>query len=204
MRNTAFKLAVLACIVTMPALLPAQNQDDAPTRVAVINLQQAIGATNEGKEALSGLQKKYAPRTQDLQQQDKEISALQDQLQNQSTMLSDQERYHLERELSDKQRRFKEAQDDYQYDSQADEQDAVRTIGQKMLKIIDQYALQHHYALVIGAGEQQTPIYYAAKTVDITQDIVNVYNATYPVNSASSAASRSATSASSKAAKPRK
>ncbi|MGH9327685.1 MAG: OmpH family outer membrane protein [Terriglobia bacterium] len=206
MKNTAFKLAALAWIVTMPALLLAQNNNgDAPTRVGIINLQQAVGATNEGKQALESLQKKYAPRSQGLQQQDKEISALQDQLQNQSSMLSDQERYNIERELSEKQRHFKEAQNDYQYDSQADEQDVVRTIGQKMLKVIHEYAQQHHFALVIGAGEQQTPVYYAAKTVNITQDIVNLYNTTYPAASASSTAGSSAVSASRKApAKPRK
>lgn len=204
MRNTAFKLAVWVWVMTMPALLLAQNHDDAPTRVAVINLQQAIGNTNEGKEAVANLQKKYAPRTQELQQEDKEISALQDQLQNQSSMLSDQERYNLERKLADKQRHFKEAQDDYQYDSQADEQDAIRGIGQKMLKLITRYAQQHNYALVIGAGEQQAPVYYVAKAVNITQDIVNLYNTTYPVSSASSTGSSSTASASNKAVKPGK
>ncbi|MGH9469162.1 MAG: OmpH family outer membrane protein [Terriglobia bacterium] len=202
MRNTACKLAAFAIALALPAVGMAQSSTsaDVPTKIAVINIQQAISATEEGKKALADIQKKYEPRRADLQQQDKEIAALQDQLQNQSTMLSDDERYHLERELDQKQRHFKAAQEDAQADFQADTQEVVRVIGQKMVKLIGQYAQEHHYALVIG--DQQVPVYYAAKTVDITQDIVGLYNRAHPVASASNTGS--AAPAASTAARARK
>ncbi len=178
----------LTYLMVSPALLPAQTKtaDDVPEKIAVINIQQAIGETNDGKKMLSDLQKKYAPRQQSLQQQGKDITALQDKLQNQSTMLSDQERYDLTRELDQKQRHFKEAQDDAQADYQADTQEAVRQIGQKMVKLIGQYAPEHHFALVLG--DQQVPVYYVSKAVDITEDIVALYNKTYPVKADAAAA----------------
>lgn len=192
MRNTMTKFMMLAIIVALPALLPGQSQtaDDAPQKIAVINIQQAIGLTGEGKKALADIQKKYAPKQQDLQQQEKEINALQDQLQNQSSMLSEEEQYRLTRELDTKQRHFKAAQEDARDDYQADTQEAVRKIGQKMVKVISQYAEQHHFSLVIG--DQQVPVYYAAKTVDITQPIANLYNQTYPVAGAATPASQGA------------
>ncbi|MGH9357692.1 MAG: OmpH family outer membrane protein [Terriglobia bacterium] len=168
-------------------LAQTKTADDIPERIAVINIQQAIAETNEGKQALSDLQKKYQPRQQDLQQQEKDIAALQDKLQNQGTMLSDQERYDLTQELNRKQRRFKEEQDDAQADYQDDTQAAVRQIGQKMVKLISQYAPERHYALVLG--DQQIPVYYASKAVDITGDIVTLYNKTYPLKSAAAAPS---------------
>ncbi len=178
MRNTINKLALIGCILAIPAL--AQSQTSAPEKIGVINIQEAISATEEGKADLAQLEKKYAPRRQQLQQDDKEITALQDRLQNQSSMLSDDEKYQLSRQLDEKQRRFKEEQSDAQADYQADTQEMVRTIGQKMVKVISQYSQQHHFALVIG--DQQLPVYYAAKEVVITPEIIKLYDATYPAS----------------------
>lgn len=186
MRNRLLTLAVAALVLAAPALVLAQGQAGGPERIGVINIQEAIAETQEGKADLAQLTKKYEPRRQQLQQEDKEIAALQDRLQNQSSMLSDDEKYQLSRQLDEKQRHFKEAQDDATADYQADTQEMVRQIGQKMVKLIDQYSQQHHLSLVIGT--QQLPVYYAAKEVVITPQIVKLYDQTYPVAAASSAA----------------
>ncbi|MDE3180661.1 MAG: OmpH family outer membrane protein, partial [Acidobacteriota bacterium] len=157
MRNTLSKIAVVACILAAPILGLAQG--GAPEKIGVIDIQVAISDTAEGKSDLAKLEKKYAPRRAALQTEDKEISALQDRLQNQSGMLSDDEKYSLSRQLDQKQRHFKEDQDDATADYQADTQEMVRTIGQKMVKLIGQYAQQHQLSLVIGT--QQVPVYYA-------------------------------------------
>jgi outer membrane protein len=194
MRSLINKLAVAGCILAAPVLLLAQST--APGKVGILDLQQAISSTQEGKQDLTQLQKKYAPKRDDLQQQSKAISALQDRIQNQSSMLSDDERYQIERELTDKQRIFKEAQDDYQYDTQEDEQEVVSTIGAKMMKLVAQYAAQHGFALVIA--NQQNLVLYASRPVDITQDIVKLYDSTYPVGAASSPAAKPASTAGAK------
>ncbi|MGH9343121.1 MAG: OmpH family outer membrane protein [Terriglobia bacterium] len=180
MRNLITKLAVTACILAAPALMLAQSAE----KIGVINLQEAIASTQEGKQDLSQLQQKYSQKRATLQQQDKDISALQDRLQNQSSMLSDAERYQLERQVTDKQRLLKEGQDDYQYDTQEDEQEIVSTIGAKMMKVVNQYATEQHFALIIS--NQQNLVLFASKPVDITQDIVKLYDAANPAASTSS------------------
>lgn len=182
MRNLITKLAVAACLLAAPALMLGQGAQ----KIGVLNLQDAIASTQEGKQDLAQLQQKYAPKRNALQQQNKEITALQDRLQNQSSMLSDTERYDLERQVSDKQRILKEGQDDYQYDTQEDEQEIVSTIGSKMMKVVNQYATQQGFSLILST--QQNLVLFASKPVDITQDIVNLYNSAYPVTASSGAA----------------
>lgn len=189
MRNLITKLAVTACILATPALMLAQSAE----KIGVINLQEAIASTQEGKQDLAQLQQKYSQKRAALQQMDKDITALQDRLQNQSSMLSDEERYQDERQISDKQRLLKEGQDDYQYDTQEDEQQIVSTIGAKMMKIVNQYATQQNYALIIS--NQQNLVLFASKPVDITQDIVKLYDAANPVSSATSSTSKTVPSA---------
>jgi outer membrane protein len=187
MRNIVSTLVILACGLTCPALSLAQ-QGDSPTKIAVLNMSVAIASTEAGKQALGDLQKKYAPKQQELQDQEKKVEDLQNRLQNQSAMLTTDEQDQLNRQLEDAQRHLKEAQEDDQSDFQADQTQAARQIAEKMQKIIGQYAQQHGYTLVIG--EQSIPVYYAAKTVDITQDLIALYNSTYPVAAASSASNK--------------
>lgn len=189
MKNSITKLAVAACLLAAPALMLGQTAD----KIGVLNLQDAIASTQEGKQDLAQLQQKYAQKRAALQQQDKEISALQDRLQNQSSMLSDTERYGLERQISDKQRLLKEGQDDYQYDTQEDEQEIVSTIGAKMMKVVNQFAAEQHYALILST--QQNLVLFASKPVDITQDIIRLYNAANPVAATSSSAPPASTTA---------
>lgn len=189
MRKTVFTSIVMALIAAFPALLAAQGADSTSGKIAVMNMQVAIASTGAGKQALSNLQKKYAPKQQDLQQQEKSVEALQNRLQDQSAMLTDDQKYQLNVQLEQQQRRLKEAQDDDTADFQADQNEAVRQLMQKMQKLVAQYAQQHNFALVLG--EQSIPVYYAAKTIDITQKMVDLYNSTYPVAAAPSAANRS-------------
>jgi hypothetical protein len=59
-----------------------------------------------------------------------------------------------------------------------------RRIGQKMVKLIDDYARQNSFSLILGSD--QVPIYYAAKEVDLTDAIVKLYDAANPAEALTS------------------
>ena len=138
-----------------------------------------LRSTAEGKKAIADLQKKYQPRQQELERLQKEIQAIQDQLSKQTPTLSDDEQRRLSRDLEDKQKILKRSTDDAQSDFNADRDEAVRRIGQKMVRIIGDYAQQNGFVLVID--DAQVPIYYAAKDIDITAEMVKRYDAANPV-----------------------
>jgi outer membrane protein len=216
MRERVMRSGVVLALLVMPALAWGQTPAAASPgdKVGVINIQQAIAATAEGKQAFGDLQKKYEPRQADLQKQQQEIQSLQDQLQRQQTTLSDNERIRLGRELAEKQKLFDRAREDAQADFQQDRQDVMNRIGQKMVQIIDDYAKQNGYSLILDAqipilgssqvSDAQIPIYYASKDVDISDEIVKRYDAAFPVSSAggASAAPPSGAVAPKRAAKP--
>jgi outer membrane protein len=143
--------------------------------------------TAEGKRALTDIQHKYEPRRNDLQRQEQEISALQDQLQKQVNTLSDEEKLRLQRELDEKQRLFKRAQEDAQTDYQNDNQEAIRRVGQKMVRVINEYAQHNGFALVVD--DSQLPVYFVAKGNDLTEVIMKLYDTANPAASAGASAS---------------
>jgi outer membrane protein len=178
MRNRVAIFMTTLGLFLWPALVWGQGGG----KVGVINLQQAIADTQEGKKAFTDIQKKYQPRQQDLQRQQQEIQALQEQLQKQAATLSDEERVRLGRELEDKQKLFKRAQEDATAEYQADNQDALRRLGRKMVQIINDYAQKNGYSLILE--EAQVQPYFLTPDVDLTEEIAKRYDAANPVEGA--------------------
>ena len=196
MKNRLTSLIAFLAIMAVPLAAQAQS------KVGVININAAIASTAEGKKAITDLQKKYQPRQQELERLQKEIQAIQDQLSKQTPTMSEDEQRRLSRDLEDKQKLMKRSTDDGQADFNADRDEAVRRIGQKMVRIIGDYAQQNGIVLVID--EVQVPIYYAAKDLDLTEPIVKRYDAAYPGSEAAAPAKPAARPASSSSStKPR-
>lgn len=183
-RITIF-IAMLGSLA-LPGLLWGQAGAASAGKIGVLNLQEAIATTAEGKKAFEEIQKKYQPRQQDLQRQQQEITALNDQLQRQAATLSDEERMRLSRELEDKQKIFKRATEDANADFQADNQDAFRRLAQKVIRIVNEYAPQNGFALIME--ETQIQPYFLVAEYDITAEIVRRFDAANPVEGAPAAA----------------
>lgn len=179
MKNLATTLTVLLCLGVWPTTIHAQAPSAGTGKIGVINIQEAIASTAEGKKAFADLQKKYAPRQQELQRLQQEIQSIQDQLQKQAATLSDEEQRRLSREAEEKQKQLKRSTEDANAEFQADRDDAVRLIGQKMVRLIGDYAQQNGFALVVDSA--QIPVYYASKEIDLTEAMVKRYDTANPV-----------------------
>ena len=173
MKNRVTLIILFLAIMALPPAAHAQN------KIGVINMTAAIGSTAEGKKSIAELDKKFVPRKQELERLQKEIQDIQGKLSKQSPTLSDEEQRRLTRDLDEKQKSLKRSADDAQSDYNADTEETVRRIGQKMVKIIADYAPQQGFVLVID--DAQVPIYYAAKDIDIQAEIVKRYDAANPV-----------------------
>lgn len=181
MKNRVSLTIVMLSLFCSPAISRAQTSAGGASKIGLLNIQQAIAQTAEGKKALADLDAKYAPKRDELQKLNQDVLSLEDQLQRQATTLSDDERLRLTREHDEKKKIFDRTQQDARDDFQADNQEIGRRIGQKMVPIINQYAQQNGYAIVLDPAAAQVPVYFVAKGVDIVDDIVRLYDAANPV-----------------------
>jgi outer membrane protein len=177
--------AAFAVLLVIPAAwAQAGSTADAPSKVAVINLQEAVAGTAEGKEASRQIQAQFAPRQNELQGLGKQIQDLAQRLQTGANTLSDEEKARLQRTGSELQRREQREEQDFQQDMQDASQDAINHIGQRMMPIVTKYAQQNGYGVVIDTSAQNTPVVYSAAQIDITKDIIKLYDDSYPVKAA--------------------
>jgi len=82
---------------------------------------------------------------------------------------------------------FQRKQDDLNEVVQAAQSDVVDTIGRKMLDVLDRYSRENGYAAVLDTSAQGTPVIYGSSQVDITQEIVKLYDVQYPAKTSSAA-----------------
>src|ERR1700689_2824418 len=144
----------------------------AQSTVVVMNLQGAIMSTKEGQKAGLEMQTKYTPKQKSLEQQRDALASLRAEAQNRAT--TPEKRAALQRDIAIKNRRFTREQQDAKEEFQADQQRLLVPISQRMQSVIAQYAKQKGYAIVMDAANG--PRGFAATTVDITKEAVDLYD----------------------------
>jgi len=184
-------LALGAPVWAQTRATPARSKaDNAPTRIAVINIQAAIANTDQGKQTSQELQVKFSPRQNDIGNLSKQLQDIQQRLQDGQNTLSNAEKNRLQFQYQELSRNLQREQQEYQEDVQDARTDAVDSIGQKMLPLINRYANENGYSIVLDTSAQSSPVLFASNSVDITNEIVKLYDQDYPVKSASAPASK--------------
>jgi outer membrane protein len=187
--STAAALAIL-CLAPVRGVRAqgAASAAAAPTKIAVINVRNAIVATAEGKQAQAQLQSQFAPKQNELQGLQKQIEDLQRRMTDGARTLSDDEKAKMQREGELLSRRLQRGNDDLNEELNAAQGEIVDGIGRKMLEVMDRYSRENGYVAVLDTSAQGSPVVYASSSADITQEIVRLYDQAYPVKAGGAAA----------------
>ena len=188
-KTVQFAMIVAACALGASAL---HAQSAAPgsatgTKIGVISVRQAIASTAEGKQAGAELQSQFAARQNELEGLNKQINDLRQRIDAGTGKLSQDELARLQREGEVKARQLQRKQDEYQEDVNAAQADVFDRIGRKMIDVLDRYARENGYVAVLDSSAQNTPILFASTNIDVTQDIVRLYDQAYPVKGGAAA-----------------
>ena len=175
----------LGIFLAAPIMWAQSGGAAAPAKVGVINVQVAITSTAEGKQAAAELQSKFAPRQTDLDNMRKELDDIQSRLRTGATTLSDDEKARLARQGDVLTRSYQRKQQEAQDDFNDDQQDIVNRIGRKMMEVLDKYSKENGFVMILDTSAQQTPVVYAANGIDVTQDIIRLYDQGNPVKGGS-------------------
>ncbi len=174
-----------------------------PTKVGIINIQDAIIRTEEGQKTAKGLQDKYAPKQTDLERKKRELDDLQAKLAKGRNTMSDDARNNLIREIDQKNKALTRDNEDAQAEYQQEESKLINAIGQKMMNVIDKYAKDKGYTIILDISAPQSPVVYAVNSVDITNDIVGLYDKSMGAGSSAEAPSSAPPAAAPKTAAPK-
>lgn len=130
-------------------------------KVAIIDVNQAILATADGRAARLGLEGEFRSA----------INALEEHARTDAIA--------ADRQMEDLQR-----------DIQAERTRVLQDLGKKMSAVIGKYAARKHYEAVLDVSDPNSPVMWFKKTNDITHEIVAEYDRIYSLGSLGSASRR--------------
>ena len=152
----------------------------AETQVAIIDFQGAMLATQEGRKAVVELENRFELRRSQLQVRQDHVQALQNQLRKGDAAMSVEAKARLAREIRNATTSLNRDADDLNTEMQDEHDRLVQSLGAKLQTIIEKYATQRGYAVVLDVSGGQTPVAWAARSANITDEIVKQYDQTHP------------------------
>jgi outer membrane protein len=160
---------------------PAGSATHAATKIAIIQAQSALLGTRDGQRAVMELNKKLEPTKVALDKKANDIRDLQDKLQRGGNAMADAAKAELTRNIDQKTKAYNRDMEDAQAEAEQEQRKLMDELSGKMTKVIDSFAMANGYSMILDVSNPQTPVLYAAPSVDITKEIVDLYDKTYPV-----------------------
>jgi outer membrane protein len=168
-------LPALAMGLTFPAF--AQTPQ---TKVGIIHIQNAIIGTRDGQKAAQELQGRFAPKKAEMDKKQNDIEALRSTLSKGANAMAAEQRDKLMRDIDSKTKALTRDTEDAQAELDQEQGKIMQDLGQKIMAVIDKYARDNGYSMILDISNQQSPVIYAANGIDITAEVVKLYDANAP------------------------
>ncbi len=163
-----------AVCLTLLALVPSAF---AQSKVAVINVQEALYETAEMKQTNTEMTAKYKQRDDQIEALKVQGAQAQKKLDDGQDTLSDDQQATLQAQIARLQREVQRQTEDLQADVQKDRDEIIGKAQERMLAIIKKIADERSYDVVMDVNT----LPYFKPANDITKDATAAYDQAYPV-----------------------
>ena len=170
-------------VILIPILLLGASgayAQGAPTKVGIINIQNAIASTKDGQKAAADLQAKFEPTRTRLAKKQSDLEADKAKLNQGANAMSVDQKEKLMRDIDAKTKSLTRDTEDAQAELDQEQGKIMQELGGRIVAVINKYSKDHGYSLIIDVSSQQTPVLFAAPEIEITGDIIKLYDQNSP------------------------
>lgn len=136
----------------------------------------AIAGTSDGKHANAEMEAKFAPRRKQIEDQQSEINRVSEELAKPEASPGKDKRSAIQQDLDDRQKKLERDKQDYQEDLKRARQDYMQQISPKFVRVLEKYALNHGYDVVLDVSNGGGPVLYSSPGCDITMEVIAAYD----------------------------
>lgn len=171
-------------LIMMPALMALCGAmawgQQAPLKIAVIDMQSALLGTKDGQKAVAEFKAKFAPREQEFQKRQSDLAAKQAQYQKTQNTMSDEAKASLQADIAKITKDLQRDTQDAQQDAQEEQQRLLNELGSRVMQVVNKYANDNKITMVFDVtnGAQGNNLLFAFTSIDITRDIISLYDQT--------------------------
>lgn len=154
--------------------LPASKAFAEDIKIGYVDLQRAIGETDDGKKAKANLKKVFDQKQKELDEQQEELKKAIEDLDKKRTLLPADKVREKETELQGRMQKVQQIYVRHQQDLQAKEQEAMGKILERMNKIIGKIAISENFTMIMD--KTQGGLVFAKPHLDLTNELIRRYN----------------------------
>jgi outer membrane protein len=156
----------------------------APVKLAIINMQEVILKTKDGQAAVAELKAKFAPKETEFQKRAEDLQRKQDELRKTENTISEDKKAALARDIDAMTKSLQRDTDDVREDVNQEQQKVLNELGGKIMQVLNKYSSEKQFTMVFDVSGQPNNILFAATAIDITRDIIAMYDSQPPVSAA--------------------
>lgn len=178
--------------VVLPAMFLAvaalgYAQGAVPTKIGIINVGVALQSTKDGQKAGAALETKYKPRQDALAKRQSEIQAWSEQLRKGAATMSEAAQKELKDKIDAATKNLNRDIEDFQAETAGDQEKISQELGEKLMQIVVKYGTDNGFAAILNVSEQNSNVLWFSSAVEVTPEIVRLYDEKY-ASAASTAA----------------
>ena len=147
----------------------------AELRIAVVDMQRALNECDAGKKAKDQVKAKFEKSQDDLKRQREDLDRRKEEYERKATVLKEEERRNVEKDLESRSLEFKRKFEDFQRDLKRTDAELTSSIVEDIYGVVREYGAKNTYSLVLEASSGA--LLYGDNALDITDEIVKIYNA---------------------------
>jgi len=166
------KLRFLFLAAGLVAFCAAASAEE--LKIAVVDLDQAINATDQGKKAREELSRKQREAESQLKPMIDKGKALSDELQSKRFVLSEEALYQKQLDLIELENQVKTKQAELQGQFKVDYERLVGPLRSKLLEIVQDIGKTGGYSLILERGANG--LVYSKEALDITDQVIQKFN----------------------------
>ncbi len=165
-------LIAVAAIAVLGWGLGAKN--DEPITIGVVDLDQAITSTNEGKQAREEFDRKKRQHEQQLIPLMEQYQEGLKEFEAKKFVLSDDAKFQKQLDMAELQNQIENKRKEIQGQLQVDRERLIAPLRNKLVKIVEEIGREEGFSLILHRGAPG--IMYTKEALDVTDLIIEKFN----------------------------
>ena len=164
----------LLALGLLAVLVGATGADDEPLRIAVVDVNQALNSTDEGKAAREELARKQREAEARVQPRIERFKELQEELKSKKFVLSEDALYQRQLDLLELKNEIESDMKELEGKFKVDEERIVGPLRKKMVEVVQGIGREQGFTLIV---ERASPgLLYSREALDITDAVIEQFN----------------------------
>jgi Skp family chaperone for outer membrane proteins len=147
-------------------------------KIGFVSSYDVLYGTDEGKQALDKLNTVMQDKQKQFDTQKAELDKLKDEFAQKERNLNPSTAAEMRTQIGDKEKALTRFQEDAQTEINHRRDELLSSISEKIQAIISDYAQQNNFGAILMRDPQV--VTYIAPAMDVTPDIIKVYNQKHP------------------------